>query len=108
MKDNANIINGQILAMDTNIKNVIGKIGKKIVEEAKRVVPVRTGSLRDSITSTQTKDGVIIEANTDYAEYIEDGTDKMSAQPFMEVAIDATEYKADEMIDDAIIKGFNG
>ena len=107
MNNNANIINGQILAMDTNIKNVIGKIGKKIVEEAKRVVPVRTGSLRDSITSKDTKDGVIIEVNADYAEYVEDGTDKMDAQPFMDIAIETTEYTTDEMINDAIEKGFN-
>lgn len=106
MNNNANIIKGQILAMDNNIKNIMASIGSKIVEEAKRVVPVRTGLLRDSISSKQDGNSVIIEANTDYASYIEDGTEKMGAQPFMEIAIEATEYRAEEMIDEAIKKGF--
>ena len=63
----------------------------KIVKEAKRLCPVDTGHLRDSIkrsASKRTARGyrVIVGTPVRYAGYVEFGTRKMSAQPYLRPA----------------------
>lgn len=54
-----------------------------LAENARMLVPVATGELQDSIQ--ETSEGV--EAGTDHAFYVEFGTYKMSAQPFMSPSV---------------------
>lgn len=44
---------------------------------------LRTGSLRDSITYTIQGPKVVIKSNSRYAQYIQNGTSKMPARPFL-------------------------
>ena len=60
---------------------------------AKRNCPVDTGRLRSSITNEIGQDGeglvAVIGTNVEYAPYVELGTSKMAAQPFLLPALEA-------------------
>jgi HK97 gp10 family phage protein len=61
-------------------------------------VPVDTGTLRDSIHQEILSDlmGQLI-ADTDYAGYVELGTSKMEAQPYMQPAADEVEQNIQDI-----------
>ena len=66
--------------------------GNNIADDARMIVPVDTGRLRDSIlveTPTMTGDEIrcVISANTDYAIYVEMGTWKMVARPYLKPSL---------------------
>lgn len=67
--------------------------GALIETAAKRLCPVDTGNLRSSITHVLGRDGAglycDIGSDVEYARYIEFGTWKMAAQPFLVPAIRA-------------------
>lgn len=65
----------------------IQKIGDKIAETARNEAPVRTGKLKASIHSEPTPTGCKVLADTSYAGYVNSGTRKMAARPFMTNAI---------------------
>lgn len=70
--------------------------GCKIIEgEAKARCPVDTGELRRSITSQVEEMFGIVGTNKEYAGYVELGTCKMPAQPYLVPALIA---KKDEVI----------
>ena len=59
-----------------------------LVSEATAVVPVLTGNLRSSISAgPASANGVTVIAEAEYAAYVELGTSKMSAQPYMRPGI---------------------
>lgn len=73
-----------------------GEKGQRIAEEAatqlvkeeRQLVPVRTGKLKASITMRSTEKGVEVNSQLqDYGLYVEEGTRKMSAHPFIAPAL---------------------
>ena len=77
----------------------------KVIEEwgliaegyAKMNCPVDTGRLRNSIShGKEGDDTMVVGTNVEYAPYVELGTSRMSAQPYLAPAIDEhmDEYKA--------------
>jgi len=60
--------------------------GKHMRDEAKRVVPVRTGRLRDSIQFRSDTTAAIVGTDVPYGKYVELGTSKMAAQPYLQPA----------------------
>ena len=62
---------------------------------AKQLCPVDTGRLRSSITNQLGTDGggllAVIGTNVDYAPYVELGTSKAPAQPFLLPALEAAQ-----------------
>jgi len=88
----------------TGLDEVLKKL-KKLPEEAKRLVPVRTGTLKKSIgvVKRRSKDKNIIRFSVAplkkkggwYAHFVEFGTSKMRAKPFMRSAF---EKKGEESI----------
>lgn len=82
----------EALAHGREVEALVGKALKAGEESAKRFVPVRTGALRDDITSEQTgttgKYGNL-SGSLDYPIYVEFGTGKMAAQPYLRPSIDA-------------------
>ncbi len=70
---------GKRVVNEETVKSVF-----KIVEDAKKNVPVDTGKLKQSITPEKINPlAWIIEAFESYASFVEFGTVKMSAQPFL-------------------------
>lgn len=64
---------------------------KKMVDTAKKLVPVRTGNLKSAILMKKTGTGYIFfvdNSKADYAAYVEGGTRKMRAQPYFVPAVD--------------------
>ena len=75
-----------------------GKKGKKLVSDpsAEYGVPVRTGTLQASIQKEVKTDGLNkvvgrIFSDADYSQYVEFGTSKMHARPFMRPALKLNE-----------------
>lgn len=66
------------------VSEVIGEIAVAFVDTAQGRAPVLTGYLRDNIQITEQDDvHAVITSQADYSIYVEEGTYKMSAQPFM-------------------------
>lgn len=54
---------------------------------AKRLCPVDTGRLRNSITHTRDKRTAYIGTNVEYGPYVELGTSRQKAQPYLKPAV---------------------
>ena len=62
------------------------KIGLVAEDYAKRLCPVDTGGLRNSITHTTDDEAAYIGTNVEYAVYVEMGTVNTPAQPYLKPA----------------------
>lgn len=79
-------------------------IGGMAESFAKKACPVDTGRLRNSITHAQFDENTeVIGTNVEYAPYVELGTMRMSARPFLRPA--AENHKAEYV---AVIKSVMG
>lgn len=69
-------------------KRLVKKAASGVQRRAMRTVPVDTGNLKRSILVDVADDGksATVTATADYAAYVEYGTRKMSARPFMRPA----------------------
>lgn len=78
-----------IRIMSERIDKTLQRAGMLVEADAKRNCPVDTGRLRASITTSPVEEHTVtIGTNTEYAPYVELGTCKMSAQPFLQPALD--------------------
>ena len=69
-------------------QRIAEEAGRQLVKEERQLVPVRTGKLKASITMQKTKNGVEINTQLEpYGKYVEDGTRKMAAKPFVRPAL---------------------
>ena len=76
-----------------------------VVEGAAKVLsPVDTGNLRSSITHEVLTDEARVGTNVEYSPYLEYGTRKMSAQPYLRPALDNSEARVKKMIGDVLGK----
>ena len=84
-----------ILEQETT--DALSAAGNAFVDDAQGTAPVDTGHLRDSIIVTSSSNTeVIIEAQADYSRYVEEGTWKMSAQPFFFQAADSAKQEMEQ------------
>ena len=77
-----------------------------ILSEAQANCPVDTGFLQSTAFMEVTSDDVLIGFNADYASYVEFGTYKMAAQPFLRPAMDNAEAAALSAIVDSVESHF--
>lgn len=79
------------------IPRILETMGLVAEGYAKRLCPVNTGNLRNSIThdSDMSDQTAVIGSNVEYGKYVELGTSKMSSQPFLRPAVEdhKSEYK---------------
>ncbi len=82
-------------AVEEALKIGLEMVGLQGEKHAKALCPVDTGNLRNSITHTTDEDSAYIGTNVEYAPYVELGTSRQKAQPFLRpAATDHTsEYK---------------
>lgn len=71
----------------------LNAIGASAEGHAKAICPVDTGRLRNSITHTEDGTYAYIGTNVEYAPYVELGTSRQKAQPYLRPA--ATEHTAE-------------
>lgn len=73
-----------------------------IFDESQRLVPVKTGDLKRSGHIDQSGEDVQIVYDKDYAPFVEYGTSKMAAQPFLRPAIEGKQSEALRAVADAV------
>lgn len=80
-----NHIPALIAAVEANSRAAPKRVADRVVATAKDMVPVDTGYLQSSIEAVSIQAGKTAEvyANAPYAAYVEYGTYKMAAQPFL-------------------------
>ena len=100
----------QSQALEEEIHNIVESAGDNMVSYAQGIVPVRTGNLMASIFSEVDPDdlSITLGATADYASFIEYGTVKMRAQPFLQPAADIGEEEMNARIEEAIVERMEG
>ena len=90
-----NHIDEYLKAVDVAKQSGLEKVGLTAERYAKALCPVDTGRLRNSISHAVEGDSVYIGTNVEYAVYVEKGTRKMQAYPYLKPAAQdhADEYK---------------
>ena len=81
--DNTAAVQGGIKSA---IARALERIGMQAEGYAKDMCPVDTGNLRNSITHTSDNKFAYIGTNVEYGKYVELGTRRMSAQPYLKPA----------------------
>ena len=78
-------------------------VGGEAEGDVKLRTPVDTGRLRNSITHMmEGDDTVVIGTNVEYAAYVEMGTRKMDAQPYLKPGIEENLDKYGEILERAL------
>ena len=72
-------------------------IGLYVEGEAKLLTPVDTGNLRSSISHKSDDEKAVIGTNTDYSEFVEKGTSRQKAQPFLTPAAENNKDKITQL-----------
>lgn len=86
LHDNSDAI---IRQLKNKTENALKEAGRFVEGEAKLRTPVDTGLLRGSIDSKVIGDKEVqVGTNVEYAVYVEKGTSKMRAQPFLTPAFE--------------------
>lgn len=85
--DNTDMVKAEL---KTAIGRALWRIGSQAEGYAKDLCPVDTGNLRNSITHVEDKSASYIGTNVVYGKYVELGTHRAPAQPFLKPA--ATEH----------------
>lgn len=92
-------------ALDANILAAIETVVNRILDTARRLVPVRTGFLLSTIgAEVFEKWAFTIYARAPYAGYVEWGTFRMYARLFMTHAIEMHQAELTQELADAVIK----
>lgn len=96
-------------ALEDEVHNIIENIADNMVGYAQGIVPVRTGNLLASIFSEYDDDlSITLGARAEYASFIEYGTVKMRAQPFLEPAAELGQEEMNARIEEAIVQRLDG
>lgn len=82
-------------ALENAVKLGLEAIGMTAEGYAKEKAPVNTGRLRNSVSHVSDSEAAYIGTNVEYAPYVELGTVKMGARPFLKPAAEehADEYR---------------
>lgn len=89
--------------IENDFKNLLKKTAEKIRDDAKRIVPVRTGTLRNSIDINKLNEfEYSIGSDLYYAGFVEYGTIKMKPSPYMRQASDVGEEFLNSRIEDSL------
>ena len=73
--------------IENNFADIIGQGAQTVCESAKSLCPVDTGLLQSSINVQPAGNTAVISADTEYAVFVEFGTSKMAAQPYLVPAL---------------------
>lgn len=87
------------------VEAALEAIGLTAEGYAKELCPVDTGRLRNSISHAVEGDAVYIGTNVEYAPYVELGTSRMRARPFLGPAAENHGQKYKELFEAAMKNG---
>ena len=72
---------------EERVERALRVVGKVLVDSAKRHCPVDTGNLQSSIKAEHERLKVRVGTEVHYGGYVEGGTEKMAAQPYLRPAL---------------------
>lgn len=84
--------------IENGVEAAMKELGESVAERAKEYCPVDTGRLQESITATADGTTVTVGSDVEYAAYVELGTYKMSAQPYLRPALEECGGEAIEIL----------
>lgn len=91
------------LAIETATRKAPLEIAEGIAKRAKELAPEDTGFLKSSIYAESISDTeAVVKADAYYSGYVEYGTSKMSAQPYMRPAVDEYRVLGKGIIEDIV------
>lgn len=82
--DNSTLVGAELEAA---VKKALMLCGETAKAYSKKLCPVDTGNLRNSIDYQVSESTMQIGTNVEYAEYVECGTVKQDAQPYLQPAL---------------------
>lgn len=93
-------------------RKALEKAGEHLQNAITNSVPVRTGALKGTITKSAVMDGKIFIGPSQQgpafrAHFLEYGTSKMSAKPFMRPTFEQEKSRLEQIIKDEIRRGLN-
>lgn len=93
-------------ALEQAVSRALFKVGAFVETEAKTVVPVDTGRLKNSIEHQENSSEQYTEigSKVEYAPYVETGTYKMKAQPYLRPSIERNKSQIQSIIDNEFRK----
>lgn len=85
---------------------LVKKAGYELEARAKVEVPVDTGNLKNSISTSFENDGMtgVVSTNVEYAAYVEFGTVKMAAKPYFTPAAEQVRKSFERAITNELVK----
>jgi HK97 gp10 family phage protein len=90
------------------LRSGLEEAGAEIERYAKSIVPVRTGFLRSSIFHRASPTQLAVGAAAPYALYVEFGTRRMAARPYIRPAVFAKIGELQRMIASAVVEALGG
>lgn len=88
---------------DTTVPKVLQDAADTFVGKAQQNAPVDTGNLRDNITVEEVSEThAVVTSGAEYSIFVEEGTSKMSPQPFMQPALAEMENEFPAMMIKAV------
>lgn len=87
---------------DHAMKQALELSGKEVKTRARAIVPIDTGRLKKSINYQPKKRSVAIGPDTAYDIFVEEGTFKMRAQPYMKPGLARSEKRIVSFIEEGI------
>jgi len=97
-------LNEIIAKLPGNRDKIVRAAAMHILGEARQRAPVRTGALRNNSQVTDGRGYSNVEFNQEYAAYVELGTYKMAAQPYLTPAVEAEAKLLEQRIKDGLIQ----
>ena len=79
-------------------KEVLQRIALVVEGNAKRHTPVKTGTLRRSITTRVEGNAAYVGTSVEYAVFVHDGTKYMAGRPFLTEGLDDSVSQIDGML----------
>ncbi|MCH5212257.1 MAG: HK97 gp10 family phage protein [Oscillospiraceae bacterium] len=103
LDDALGLMDEVIADVQSKLPQAIAEAGKTVEGAAKDLCPVRSGTLHDSINSEASGNTAVIGTNVEYAGYVEFGTCKMAAKPYLIRALVDNEDAIIEKIKAAVL-----
>jgi len=93
-----------IAKLPGNRDKIIKSTAMHVLGEARKRAPVQTGNLRDNSEVTDGEGYANVEFHAEYAPFVELGTYKMNARPFLKPAVEAEAKLLEQRIKEGLIE----
>lgn len=101
-------VRGAPALIPEKVQAALEDVMQATAEAARGYCPVRTGYLRSTIYSKVDGFNAEVGATADYAAYVELGTSRMSAEPFLRPAFEAMKPEIAAALLEALMAAFRG